>query len=166
MNSAIRRIRSAWCRPLLVAVILAVVFFGALALATPHARAYVLAAGVMGMATAGAAVNGWTYWHTGKVALAAGGNTSQFNVNINDANFNGLLLMANSTGPFSTMMIVGGRAFSSGPVHSANMWGTAQQPMKLSLPMTFPVGTVIQVTMTDLSGAANNIDWAIHGYQY
>jgi hypothetical protein len=114
------------------------------------------------------AQNQFPYWLSQQTVIpAANGSIGPFPVNINDHSFNGVSLMATSTGAYSTTMTIGGRSFSSGPVHSNNMWGTAQLPFNLKLPMVFPKGTVVQITFTDLSGAANNtVNWSIHGYQY
>jgi hypothetical protein len=116
--------------------------------------------------------NRFPYWQSGQTTLAASagaglvGASEQFNINVNDHNFNGLQLLAQSTGKFLCQIVVNGRAFTSAPTHSDNMFGNAQLPFNLALPMTFPRGTVVQITMYDISGAQNVVNWAIHGYQH
>jgi hypothetical protein len=147
---------------------------GAFVLTGRHALFLLTTVGCIGMAAAaptlpapGGVKNGFPYWLSGQTVIAAGGGQVQFAVNINDHAFNGLSLLANSTGDFSTQITIGGRSFSSGPVHNGNMWGTGSLPFNLALPMTFPVGTVVQITFVDLSGnPGNTINWAIHGYQH
>jgi hypothetical protein len=163
-----RRIGYAGCALLVVCCICA-----ALLIAGVRFPVMLTAIGLIGMATLPApgtpsAQNQFPYWLTQQTVIpAANGSIGPFPVNINDHSFNGVSLMATSTGAYSTTMTIGGRSFSSGPVHSSNMWGTAQLPFNLKLPMVFPKGTVVQITFTDLSGAANNtVNWSIHGYQY
>lgn len=148
----------------------------ALLTVSPRPAVMLTAIGLIGMAAAASTLpapgtpskqNQFPYWQSGQQVIAAANGQNQFTVNINDHSFNGVSLLANSTGAFSTQISIGGRQFQSAAVHSANMWGTAQLPFNLSLPMTFPKGTVVQITFIDLTGNINNtINWAIHGYQY
>jgi hypothetical protein len=148
----------------------------ALLTVSPRPAVMLTALGLIGMAAAITMLpapgtpskqNQFPYWQSGQQIIAAGGGQNQFNVNINDHSFNGVSLLANSTGAFSTQISIGGRNFQSAAVHSGNMWGTGQLPFNLALPMTFPIGTVITITFIDMSGNPGNvINWAIHGYQY
>jgi hypothetical protein len=112
------------------------------------------------------------YWYSGQQVLAASagagvqGADSPFQININNHNFDAVTLMMTSTGPFLCQIQINGRNFMSAPVHSANMFGTGQLPFQLAVPISIPKGGVIQVDMYDYSGAANTVNWSLHGYEY
>jgi hypothetical protein len=148
----------------------------ALLTVSPRPAVMLTAVGLIGMAAAASVLpapgtpskqNQFPFWQSGQQIIAGALGQNQFAVNINDHSFNGVSLLANSTGAFSTQISIGGRNFQSAAVHSGNMWGTGQLPFNLALPMTISKGTVITITFIDLSGnAGNTINWAIHGYQY
>ena len=114
----------------------------------------------------------WPYWISGQVTLAASGGAGlqgaayPETINVNDHHFRGAKLMVESTGAFLCLITINGRSFNSAPTHSANMFGTAQLPFELNLPMNFPKGTVVQIQFYDFSGAANTLNYSFHGGQY
>ena len=105
------------------------------------------------------------YWQAGQIVLGANASVP-FQINVYNHNFKGLLLTATLTGVFSTMISANQRNLMGAPVHSGNMWGTGQLPFQLAIPISAPLGSTINITLTDLTGQQNTVNWAIHGYEF
>lgn len=99
-------------------------------------------------------------------ALAPNGVDSNV-IRVSNQDFRVHFLVARSDGPFTCLISNGSsrRPLSNIPVRSENLFGTAQQPMPLIVPLLFPVGQGIQVQVTDVSGAANNISIGFIGVE-
>lgn len=100
----------------------------------------------------------------GLVALAGNG-VGNAQVQVLDWDFMALFLVANSTGRFTAQVIDSGTKFqwSNQQIIDTNLFGTAQNPFPLLVPYTFKKRGQIQVALTDLSGAPNNVRITIHG---
>lgn len=99
-------------------------------------------------------------------------------VRVNNHSFLVRFLVAVSTGAFTAQLYSGDtqQALSTGStvggaiasqVHSANMFGTAQNPMVLppGAELIFPKGTGVRLDVTDLTGANNTIRVSLIGVQ-
>lgn len=102
-----------------------------------------------------------------RVVLAANAINNNLNVQIQDYDFEARFLVANSTGQFSAQIIDAGqkRPLTNIQVLNTLLFGTAQNPMPLVEPYVFKKKTLIQVQVTDLSGAPNTLDIAIMGVE-
>lgn len=57
------------------------------------------------------------------------------------------------------------RQFSNEALHSNALMGTAERPHFLAKPWYLPANTTVSFEVTDLSGAANEVYWNMHGYK-
>lgn len=91
-----------------------------------------------------------------QLALAAGAAAApQFQVLNHD--FEADFMVVISTGAFSAQIRIGDRYLSNIPIHSANQFGTAQNPMPLLAPLTIRKNDIVIIQLLDLSGALNDI---------
>jgi hypothetical protein len=100
--------------------------------------------------------------------LNANANAKQNVVAITDAPFKWLLAMQTSTGVFTSQIRDGAtqRPFFNQEVHRDNFWGNATQgPFPILVPYTFPQMGSIQVDVTDISAAGNDIRLAFIGVE-
>jgi hypothetical protein len=88
-------------------------------------------------------------------------------VQILDRPFKWIWAVAQSTGTFTSQVVDGNtkRPFSNVQLHSANAWGTAQNPFPLVQPYVFGQRGQIQVNITDLSNAGNTVHLAFIGVE-
>lgn len=88
-------------------------------------------------------------------------------VQILDRSFRWMMASAVSTGSFTAQILDSRnkRPFSQQQVHSANFFGTAQNPMPLLTPFTFEKRGSIMANLTDLSGASNTVRLAFIGVE-
>ncbi|PSH05139.1 MAG: hypothetical protein CXZ00_03000 [Acidobacteria bacterium] len=108
--------------------------------------------------SAAATVDPGHHYTYGVEALATGANatvTQQFQILNN--NFEADFLVSQSTGKFKAQIKIGDRYLSNIPIHSDNHFGTAQAPLPLLAPLKLVKNAVVQVSITDLSGAQNDI---------
>ncbi|MCU1284479.1 MAG: hypothetical protein JWO13_829 [Acidobacteriales bacterium] len=93
------------------------------------------------------------------IVLTALQALSNQSVQILDKPFKWMWAVAQSTGTFTSQVVDGNakRPFSNQQIHSANAWGTAQNPFPLVQPYVFGVRGQIQVNITDLSNANNTV---------
>jgi hypothetical protein len=106
-------------------------------------------------------------YELGPIVLGALGFVNYASLQILDRSFRWMLAAAVSTGPF-TIQIYDSRnkrPFSQQQVHSANIFGTAQNPMPLLTPFTFMKRGSILASMTDLSNAQNTIRLSFIGVE-
>lgn len=84
-----------------------------------------------------------------------------------DAAFVGMTIRGASTGDFLTFMRVDNsdRQLMNIPVHSAALVGTGERPAPLHKPLLLPANTTISFDVTDLSGAANDVYFYLHGFK-
>lgn len=85
------------------------------------------------------------------------------------------LAIANSTAAFEFSLIHNGPAYAffnasgsnanNGFVLNSNFWGTAQQPNPVMPTYTFGPQTSLTITVNELSGAQNTINFLLRGYQ-
>ena|SRR6266481_502204 len=99
--------------------------------------------------------------------LAANVKQFPFQQNILNRPFRWLFAMATSTGPFSALIQDGStqRNFSNQEVHVNNLFGNSQNPFPLLTPYQFNQKGQISGTMSDLSGAPNNVRMAFAGVE-
>ncbi len=91
-----------------------------------------------------------------QIALGAGlGAAPQFQVLNHD--FEADFLVVFSAGPFTCQIQIGDRYLSNIPIHSANQFGTAQNPMPLLAPLRIRKNDIVILNLLDLSGAPNTI---------
>lgn len=95
----------------------------------------------------------------------AGNGAVTLAIQVLDHSFRVWYLVATSTGAFTALIsdLGGKRPFSNIAVHSANLFGTAQNPFPLVVPYVFQKRGQIAVALTDLSGAGNTIRLAFVG---
>lgn len=82
---------------------------------------------------------------------------AQAQVQVLNHDFEADFLVVNSTGVFSCRIRIGDRYLSNIPIHSANLFGTAQNPMPLLSPLKIRKNDIVIFELTELSGANNNI---------
>lgn len=76
-------------------------------------------------------------------------------------------LVSKSTGNYSlNYHTEGNRPVFSSQAQADNVCGTGQLPVEVDPPLTFRGGTKIGISMTDLSGATNNVELLFIGYRY
>lgn len=101
--------------------------------------------------------------YSGQFNLAGNAN-AVLNLQIQNYDFEATFLTAVSQGAFTIQILINNRAvhnvqlFGGGAgtgVRGENMFGTGQNPMPLPVPLKFPKGATVQITITDVSGAGN-----------
>ena len=98
-------------------------------------------------------------------ALQTGINVTQ--TTDQDADFEWIWIMANSTGIYSVQLTdpSTGRQLSNAPVNGENFAGTAQLPFPLVEPYVWARATVIKATFNDRSNAGNTVQIVLGGYK-
>lgn len=98
-------------------------------------------------------------YEMGPVVIPLNGQINTFSVQILDRSFRWMLLAGVSTGAFTVQIkdSRNKRPFSNQQVHSANIMGSAQNPLPLLTPFTFEKRGSIMADFTDLSGAQNTV---------
>ena len=94
-------------------------------------------------------------YELGPIVLLGGQTLQSQSVQVLTHSFRWMMALATSTFPFTCQIADSRdlRPFSNQPVHSANLFGTAQNPMPLLTPFIFPKQSNILTTVTDLGGA-------------
>jgi hypothetical protein len=106
------------------------------------------------------------YVDTESIAQADPSQTVQPSIVIDgDSDFMCIWLIADSTGTFDITFAdnATGRTFMRQPVHNVNIFGTAQLPFPLLPPYTFRRQGSIGLTITNTSGADNDIQIVFSG---
>lgn len=107
----------------------------------------------------------WVFSNAVLTALQAGlVITQQFD---NDADFEWLDWIANSTGLFSLQVFDSstGRQLSNLAVNGENATGTAQLPRRLIEPYTVARSSTIKIVFNDRSGSGNTVQFVASGYK-
>ena len=105
------------------------------------------------------------FWYTNSVDLDANGSGS-FVISTNmDSAFLVQKITGTRTGPATINIYDGstGRSWMDRPMHIDNLVGNSQYPNVMTAPRFIPRGAVVNIQLTDLSGAANTIDLVFHG---
>jgi hypothetical protein len=99
-------------------------------------------------------------YELGPNVLAGGATLQASSVQVLNRAFRWMMAVAVSTFPFSTQVSDSRdlRPFSNQPVHSNNLWGTAQNPMPLLTPFRFNKNANILATITDLGGGSGTVN--------
>jgi hypothetical protein len=95
-------------------------------------------------------------YELGPTVLPGGGTLQSQTVQVLNRPFRWMMAVAVATFPFATQISDSRdlRPFSNQPVHSTNLWGTAQNPFPLLTPFKFNKSANILATITDLGGGA------------
>lgn len=96
------------------------------------------------------------------IAVGAGAKVIQI-MNVQDGDFTVSFFTAASTGKFRCSISVAGVQITDDAVHSDLLFGTAQNPALVLGGHVFPKGSQIKFEITDISGAPNVVDIALHG---
>lgn len=90
------------------------------------------------------------------LVLNGGATLTAQSVQVLSRSFRWMMALATSTFPFLTQVSDSRdqRPFSNQPVHSANLWGTAINPMPVLTPFVFAKQSNILATVTDLGGGS------------
>lgn len=98
-------------------------------------------------------------------ALLANGRLDTQIVINNDADFQGIWLIANSTGIFTCKFgdASTGRMFMNLPVNNVNLFGTALQPFPMLPPYVWKREGAISLELVDTSAAPNTIQIVFSG---
>lgn len=106
-------------------------------------------------------------YELGPFILAGNAALNGQSVQILDRAFKWIMAAAVSTGAFTAFIRDGinKRQFTNQPIHSSNIFGTAQNPFPLLTPFTFQKRGSILVDLVDLSGAGNTIRMAFIGVE-
>lgn len=94
--------------------------------------------------------------------------TAYANIKVSaDAAFVATYMTGSSTGEYLTFMRTDSsdRQLMDGPVHSAAIIGTGERPFILPKPLMLAPNTTISFTLTDLSGAPNDVYFALSGFK-
>jgi hypothetical protein len=99
-------------------------------------------------------------YELGPNVLAGGATLQASSVQVLNRAFRWMMAVAVSTFPFATQVSDSRdlRPFSNQPVHSNNLWGTAQNPMPLLTPFRFNKNANILATITDLGGGSGTVN--------
>lgn len=101
-------------------------------------------------------------------ALTANSQVEDGSIKVSsDASFVACYVTGSSTGDYliGARYDTGDANISNRAVHSSTFVGTAERPMKLPKPMLLGGNSTITFTLTDLSGAVNEIYLSLIGYK-
>lgn len=111
----------------------------------------------------------YSFCLTGAQSTAVAANsTAQASISISaDSAFVATQIVGASTGDYLvfTRLDASDRQLMNEPQHSAAYVGTAERPHYLAKPLLAPANTTLSYDLTDLSGAVNEIYYAMHGYK-
>lgn len=98
-------------------------------------------------------------YELGPIPLNGQATTQASSVQVLNRPFRWMMALAVSTFPFTSQISDSRdqRPFSNQPVHSSNLWGTAQNPMPLLTPFRFNKNSNILATLTDLGGGFGTV---------
>lgn len=103
-----------------------------------------------------------------KSSSVAANSTAQASISISaDSAFVATQVVGASTGDYSifSRLDASDRQLMNEAQHSAAYVGTAERPHYLAKPLLAPANTTLSYDLTDLSGAVNEIYFALHGYK-
>ncbi len=106
-------------------------------------------------------------YEMGPFVIAANAVFPIQSVQILDRSFRWMFAAATSTGAFSALIADSRnkRPFMNQAIHSANFFGTAQNPLPLLTPFEFEKRGSILATLQDLSGAQNTVRLSFIGVE-
>jgi len=98
-------------------------------------------------------------YELGPLVIVGGSSQTAQSVQVLNHSFRWMMALASSTFPFTAQISDSRdqRPFSNQPVHSSNLFGTAQNPMPILTPFIFNKNANILATVQDLGGGSGFI---------